>query len=145
LTETLARTRDIQPDDLVSMSRFFEDYYGSGDLGSKFLDLRAKYQFKTLADEFEMISSRMQDVFVPYGNGKKLIDELRHEKQLTAPLRTHLQRYTVGLQPWELRKAKETVLFALPGSDDSIWIASDAAYDRSKGLQVEVPADGIFG
>jgi hypothetical protein len=27
ITEALARTRDIQPDDLESMSRFFEDYY----------------------------------------------------------------------------------------------------------------------
>jgi CRISPR-associated endonuclease/helicase Cas3 len=137
MTGVLAKTRDIQPDDLRSMSQFFEDYYTSADLGSKFLDMRRSGKFKKISDEFEMISSRMQDVVVPYGDGKPLVDQLRHSRQFTAQLRRNLQRYTVGLQPWEFRNAKDSVLFPLPGSSESIWIATEAAYDSVKGLQAE--------
>jgi CRISPR-associated endonuclease/helicase Cas3 len=142
ITGALARTRDLQPDDLASMSRFFEDYYGNGELGSRFVDFRREAKFRTLAEEFEMISSRMRDVFVPYGEGKALIDELNHERQLTGQLRRQLQRFVVGLQPWEFNRAKDTVLFALPGSED-IWIATDAAYDAAKGLQMSAAADRL--
>lgn len=142
-TKTLALTRDIQPDDLASMGQFFEDYYGNADLGTTFLDMRQRYQFKTLSEKFEMISSRMQDVFVPYGEGKLLVDELKHAKQLTGQLRRQLQRYTVGLQPWEFNKAKDKVIWPLAGADN-IWIATAAAYDKVKGLLSEVPTAGLI-
>jgi len=143
MTGTLARTRDIQPDDLGSMSQFFEDFYTSADLGSDFAKMRAEFKFKTLSEQFEMISSRMQDVFVPYGEGKMLVNELNHAKQLTAQLRRQLQRYTVGLQPWEFNQAKERILSLLPGSEN-IWIATEAAYDEVKGLQSEVSVEGMM-
>ncbi len=143
MTETLAKTRSIQPDDLDAMSRFFEDYYGNADLGSKFLEMRKKAEFRSLADEFEMISSRTQDVFVPFGEGKHLIDELFKVKQLNADLRRRLQLYTVGLQPWEFRKAQHTVLHELE-SGSNIWIAGDAAYSSVKGFQISADADGLI-
>ena len=46
ITETLARTRNIQCDDLEAMAQFFEDYYGNADLGSKFLDMRKNAKFR---------------------------------------------------------------------------------------------------
>ena len=133
ITETLARTRDIQPGDLDAMTSFFEAYYGNADLGSEFLDMRKKAKFKTLAEEFEMISSRTQDVFVPFGEGKLLIDELLKIGQLTADLRRRLQRYTVGLQTWEFQAAKKSILHELR-KDSNVWLAADAAYDLQKGL-----------
>jgi CRISPR-associated endonuclease/helicase Cas3 len=136
-TEVLAKTRLIQPDDLDTMDQFFEDYYANADLGSKFLNMRKEAKFKTLAEEFEMISARTQDVFVPHGDGKALIDELFKIRQLTGQLRRQLQRFTVGLQPWEFRKAKDTILSELTDGSD-IWIASDAAYSSVKGLQVSM-------
>jgi hypothetical protein len=36
---------------------------GNADLGKKFVETRKTVEFRTLADEFEMISSRMQDGF----------------------------------------------------------------------------------
>jgi CRISPR-associated endonuclease/helicase Cas3 len=143
MAETLAKTRDIQPDDLDAMAQFFEDYYGNADLGSKFVELRKKASFKTLADEFEMISSRTQDVFVPFGDGKRLIDELFKRKRLDADLRRGLQRYTVELQPGEFRKAQGTVLSGLsdfPG----VWIASEAAYSNTKGLTVDLDSERLI-
>ena len=143
ITETLARVRDIQPADLGAMTQFFEDYYGNADLGDKFLDMRKKAEFKKLADAFEMISSRTRDVFVPYGEGKGLIDELYKIRQLTGHLRRQLQRFTVGLQPWEFGELKRTVLSEL-SSDSNIWIASGAAYSGEKGLQTNMDSAGLI-
>jgi CRISPR-associated endonuclease/helicase Cas3 len=134
-TETLACSRDIQCDDLDAMEQFFEAYYGNADLGSDFLEMRRQAKFRSLADAFEMISSRTQDVFVPFGDGKRLIDELFKVRRLNADLRRRLQRYTVGLFPGEFQKARNTILCGLDDVD-GIWIASDAAYSDRKGLQI---------
>ncbi len=133
MTETLAKTRVIQPDDLDAVAQFFEQYYGHADLGSALQAMREQAKFKTLAEEFEMISSRTQDVFVPYGLGAALIDELYKIGQLTADLRRRLQRFTVGLQPWEFQKAKESVLSEL-SEGSNVWIAGNAAYHPVKGF-----------
>jgi len=133
ITETTAKAHAIQPDDLEAMGKFFEFYYGTADLGAKFVDQRLKAKFATLADEFEMISSRTQDVFAPYREGKTLIDELFSVGQLDGSLRRRLQRYTVGLQPWEFQAAKESILGRVR-ADEDIWSIGDAAYDDKLGL-----------
>lgn len=135
LTESLARTQNIQPSDLDAMTRFFDDYYTSADTGSKFVDMRAQCQFKTLAQQFEMISSRTQDVYVPFGEGKKLIDALHRVGQLTPDLRRALHRFTVGLYPWELLNAKMAIYRLRP--DSEVWVAADTAYNSEVGLQLE--------
>jgi CRISPR-associated endonuclease/helicase Cas3 len=136
-TETLAKTRDIQVDDLDAMTAFFEAYYSGADLGSGFRDMRRKAQFESLASDFEMISSRTLDIFVPFSDGKALIEELCQRRRLDADLRRRLQRYTVGLQPWEFRTARNNVLWELTNGSN-IWIATDAAYSASKGLLTSV-------
>ncbi|MGI8961767.1 MAG: CRISPR-associated helicase Cas3' [Bryobacteraceae bacterium] len=143
ITETLAKRRDVQPDDLDSMAQFFEDYYGSADLGSKFVNWRKAGSFRTLADEFEMINSRTQDVFVPYAEGARFVDELFRIRILTANLRRRLQRYTVGLQPGEFRKSRDSVLCEL-AEGSNVWIASSAAYGETKGLSVELGAEKLI-
>jgi CRISPR-associated endonuclease/helicase Cas3 len=142
-TETLALTRSIQPDDLDSMTEFFEAYYGNADLGSEFLDMRKHAKFKTLADKFEMISSRTQDVYVPFGDGKNLIGDLFKVRRLTVDLRRRLQRYTVGLPPWEFSKAKDRILTELT-PNSNVWIAGDAAYNATKGLLANADAETLI-
>jgi CRISPR-associated endonuclease/helicase Cas3 len=142
ITEILAQTCSIQPDDLASMTRFFEAWYGNADLGTKFLELRKEFKFKSLAEAFEMISSRTQDVYVPFGGARRLIDELFKIRQLTAGLRRQLQRYTVGLQPWEFRDAQTSVLHRF-GDDSDIWIAADSAYSQVKGLELSVQVEAF--
>ncbi len=135
ITEVLAKISSIQPPDLDMMASFFEAYYASIDQLDplKFVEMRKKAQFRTLAEQFEMISSRTQDVFVPFAEGKTMIDELYGIGRLTADLRRRLQRYTVGLLPWEFREAQEGVLSRLT-EDCDVWIAGDAAYSEKKGL-----------
>lgn len=142
ITEALAAGRSIQPDDLSAMAAFFERYYGEADLGARFQEWRRASRFASIADEFEMISSRTQDVFVPYGDGKAAIDELYRAGQLNADLRRRLQRYTVGLHPWEFQESRKAVLAELR-RDSGIWIAADSAYDCEKGLLISLAPDAL--
>ncbi|MBV9763560.1 MAG: CRISPR-associated helicase Cas3' [Acidobacteriaceae bacterium] len=144
VTESLAATRSIQPDDLDAMANFFERYYGEADLGSKFVEWRKNAKFASIAAEFEMISSRTQDVFVPYGSGRTLIDELYRVGQLTADLRRRLQRYVVGLHPWEFQEARESGALSELRPESNVWIAGDLAYHREKGLQISTTSNGIL-
>ncbi len=144
ITCASAMRHAIQPDDLLRMNEFYERYYNEGaDLGSKFQQMRRKAEFKTLAAEFEMISSRTQDVLIPYGEGKSLIDELRRIGILTAHLRAGLQRFTVGLHPWEFEVARKTVLAEIrPGGN--LWEASNAAYDSETGLRTSIGPEQLI-
>lgn len=135
-TEAIAKTQDVQPDDLFAMEKFFERYYTETDLGKDMLELRKKLDFEELAEKFEMISSRAKNVFVPYAEGAKGIEQLRTTGFMDVKLLRSLQQYTVGLQPWEFERAKQQVLYEIiPGSD--LWACSPAAYHKQKGLLFE--------
>ncbi len=143
-TQTLASQRDIQCDDLEAMATFFERYYAEGaDLGNQLMALRAASKFASLADQFEMISSRTKDVFVPHGEAKRYVDELFAIGVLTGDLRRKLRRYSVGLQPWEFGEAQTSVLSQV--RDSEIWVASEAAYSCTKGLEFALRQELLIG
>jgi CRISPR-associated endonuclease/helicase Cas3 len=142
ITQALAGTRDIQSDDLDTMALFFDRYYGEGaDLGSKYIEHRRKAEFAALANEFEMISTRTQDVFVPFGEGIELIEKLDAIGQLTGELRKRLQRYVVGLNPKEFAQARGSVLRQIRGSD--LWAAVEPAYSPKKGLELSLRPESL--
>jgi CRISPR-associated endonuclease/helicase Cas3 len=144
ITCTAAKRHTIQPDDTMRMGEFYERYYNEGaDLGTRFQLMRKKAEFKTLAAEFEMISSRTQDVMVPYGEGKILIDQLRRIGVMTAELHSKLQRFTVGLHPWEFEGARKAVLSEIrPGNN--LWEVSNAAYDSVTGLRTSLDPEQLI-
>jgi CRISPR-associated endonuclease/helicase Cas3 len=143
-TQSLASIRDIQCDDLDAMAMFFERYYGEGaDLGTEYVQHRRKAEFATLAEKFELISSRTQDVFVPFGEGKELLEKLWAIGQLTGELRRELQRFTVGLQPWEFAIARSNVLTEVR-PDTNLWVATDAAYSERKGLESTITPESLI-
>lgn len=125
---------DLQTDNLRALDRFFERYYREGDTGGEFLDWRIESRFKTISENFEMINSLQRDAFVPYGDGKELIDALHEQKFLDARLRRQLQPYSVGLQPYEFN-AVQRRLNQVSGQE--IWTASESSYDGEMGLQFE--------
>jgi hypothetical protein len=90
-----------------------------------------------------MISSRTQDVLVPYGEGQHLIDRLRSIGILTAELRSKLQRFTVGLYPWEFEIARKSVLSAI-GPGGNLWEVSSAAYDSETGLRTSFDPEQLI-
>jgi CRISPR-associated endonuclease/helicase Cas3 len=144
ITLAAAQRHSIQPDDLKRMAEFYERYYNEGaDLGAKFQLMRKKAEFRTLASEFEMISSRTQDVLVPYGEGQPLIDTLRGIGNMTAELRSRLQRFTVGLYPCEFEEARKSVLSVI-GTSGALWEASMAAYDPATGLRTALDPEQLI-
>lgn len=136
ITQAIAGTQDVQPDDLYAMELFFERYYTGTEIGEDMLELRKKLDFERLADTFEMINSRAKNVFVPYGEGAERIEQLRATGFLDVRLLRSLQQYTVGLQPWEFERAQQRVVYEIiQGSD--LWACSPTAYDEQKGLLFE--------
>jgi hypothetical protein len=118
------------------MSNFFGRMYGEGaDLGAKYLGYRSEGRFAKLAEEFELISSRTRNLLVPFQEGKSLILELKRVKVLTRDLRRRLQRYTIGLHPWEFTRARG-VAIAEVSADSELWYAVDTAYEDNIGLRL---------
>jgi len=146
-TEALAREFSPQVDSNEAIQRYFERYYGEGgDLGENLQALRTiekHFQFATLADEFEMISHRTRDVFVPYDEqARDAIEDLRVIKRLTRDLRKRLQRYVVGLNPNEFARAKGVLYQILMGSE--LWVAVEQAYSDTKGLHFTLATEDYF-
>jgi CRISPR-associated endonuclease/helicase Cas3 len=146
ITESLAKDalecgQSIQVDSAEAMDWYFERYYGESgtDLGAELVQLREDQYFATLAQKFEMISSRTRDVFVPDDDeARAAIRQLYAIGELTVELRHALQRHTVGLNPSEFQKARGVLCELTPGSE--IWIAADPAYDEKLGLVFEIGA-----
>jgi CRISPR-associated endonuclease/helicase Cas3 len=138
---------DIQPHHLAAIASYFQRYYweiaGAGGRGEDLAEMRAgdAPRFRTLSDAFEMIESRTISVFVPYGDGALLLDELRRKGVLDRELLRKLQRYTVALQPYEFDAGKRQGLYEIfPESD--LWTCSPAQYSEVKGLLPNIPDAG---
>ena len=147
ITEALGKTGAPQTDDLSAMQRYFEGYYDGADKGERGEDLARMredgwLQFARLAEEFEYINSRTQNVFVPYEDGAALLEELRHKRFLDFDLLRKLQRYTVGLQPWEMEKMSSSLEKLELQGGNSLLICTEAQYEaKGRGLLPEIPAD----
>ena len=140
----LAGGQAIQPESVDQMNDYWNRYYGEGqDQGQALQEYRLTMKFATLADEFEMISNRTLDVFVPFDDeARAAIDDLRCIGQLTKDLRRRLQRYVVGLQPYEFEQAKQ-VLEEIR-KDSGIWVAVDRAYTNDKGLKLKLDVNDMI-
>jgi CRISPR-associated endonuclease/helicase Cas3 len=142
ITEAIAKDEiesggSVQVDSADAIRLYFERYYGGSgtDLGQKLVDHRAHERFATLAQEFEMISNRTRDVFVPDDEeARKAIERLRFSGDLTPSLRRTLQRHIVGLSPSEFQKAGGVLERVATAAGDEIWVAVDQAYDEQLGL-----------
>jgi CRISPR-associated endonuclease/helicase Cas3 len=137
----LMRGKTIQPECMEYMETYWNRYYGEGaDQGCELQKHRTECRFATLAREFEMISDRSMDVFVPFDDdARTAIRELRQIGQLTRDLKRRLQRYVVGLRPYEFEKARG-VLEEIR-MDGGIWVAVERAYSSVKGLKLELSPD----
>jgi len=99
--------------------------------------------FKTVGKEFQVFDEQTVDVMVPYGNGKKLIEELRAAEGLSfnLSLMTELieqaKRYTISIYQWQRdRLWEEGVLFGL--FEDRLFVLDEKAYDPQYGLNDQV-------
>jgi len=146
--------QSIQVDDPRALSNYFRRYYGqeAQQLGQRFIELRELKNFRTLAEEFEMISNRTKDVYVGHDeDSRQLIGamekQFREKKHFTPELRKvfqQLQRSIVGLGPWEFDKAIAAgVVLPEVVKDSGIWIAADKACTERFGLALEMTPENF--
>ncbi len=143
--QALLDGRSVQVDSLQDIREYFEQYYGESgtDLGEALVTLRNQEKFASLAEQFEMISNRTRDVFVPDDEEARLaIAELRDRGELTLNLRRRLQRHVVGLSPSEFQKASG-VIEQLP-IEGEFWVAVDSAYDKQLGLLFDIAPEKLI-
>jgi hypothetical protein len=94
--------RSVQADSANAVRLYSKRYHGGigTDLGLKLVEYREHKRFAPLAQEFDMVSNRTRDVFVPDDEeARKAIEQLRFSGEITPSLRRTLQRYIVGLSP----------------------------------------------
>lgn len=154
LAMTAAKTRELLPDfpdplELDAVQRYFELYYWSRRGDHAWDDANVlgcfpeesgqfAYNFRTASERFRMIEDATESVFVPYSRGARLIERLRRKGPDRRLLR-RLQRYVVGVRPWQIQ-----ALFAAGDIDNSsgyyVLLNTDI-YDKALGLMVDRPGE----
>jgi len=140
-TEATDVTRAMLSNDRLSlndpalMRGYFNRYY-QADLDERDVQpLRRQLNFPAVADRFRLIDDATDDVLVPYDDeARALLARLRNEGHPNMLLLRHLQRYRVGLRPWELRRALTTGAVYELTQGSGVWIAQENSYDRKLGL-----------
>jgi len=90
--------------------------------------------FKKAASRFRMIDDAQTPIVVPHGDGAHLIEELTTCERPTRDLFRRLQRYTVGVYPYQLDKMRENQLLTEP-HEGVFVLMNREAYDRELGLR----------
>lgn len=107
--------------------------------------------FKTASSRFQVFDEENYDVFVPYGQGAEILEELREiERQayFLPPMKDILQKvkgYTVSIFRWQKDKLWEEGL--LTGLfEDRMLVLDMGAYDLQYGLndKAELPAENFI-
>ncbi len=136
--QLLAARGSLDIHDPTIFNAYFDILYGSRELDARQIQaLRHGLSFPLVSERFRIIDERSHPVLVPYGDGKDLIEELRRTGRPTRELTRALQRYLVGLPPWEWTRGLGQGLIreVVPGTAEFI-----GTYDERLGVCLE-PVD----
>jgi len=117
--------------------RYFTQLYQYADTDAKAIqELRASFNFRTVAREAKVISDDTRPLIAPYGDGPKIIADIRNkgrEKFNKRDLR-RLQRYIVNLQNRDflLLRALEQVKELFPNWE--MYVLAEGLYDNCFGV-----------
>lgn len=144
-SQVLAASSD--PLDLATVRAYFELYYWGRKGECAWDDRRVMecfpeghtffYDFAEAAQRFKLIEDATETVFVPYGEGARLIEQLRRGDADRFLLRK-LQRYGVGLYPYQCHTLVTAGDIELLDSGFRI-LQNDDLYDERLGLVQDVP------
>lgn len=152
LGATAATTRELLPDypdplDPAAVRRYFELHYWKRAGDHRWDDNRVMecfppgpelhYDFQTAAERFRLIEETTETVFVPHGEGVKLIERLRGG-EVDRYLLRKLQRYGVGLRPWQCQALVTTGDVELT-KDGFQVLANESLYDNNLGVRIDRP------
>lgn len=98
---------------------------------------RFAFAFRSAAERFRLIEDTTKPVFVPYGKGRALIDQLRREGPSRGVLR-RLQRYSVGVYEQVYARMVGRDVEELTYGGYAVLI-NEGLYDDQLGLRVDRP------
>ena len=117
-------------------------------------DARAKLDFETVAEKFQIIEQAGETVVIPYrargldpaskSEAEHLIADIALKKYATIEQRRRLQRFAVSVYPQEIRVLRGSgSIVPLVAGDESVWkLDHPASYDDSFGVMLgELPVD----
>ncbi len=141
LGQMLLSKSETDPLSNHSFKEFFKKlYWTKGDdldkkniLKDLFPDPQLRFNFKTASKNFRLIESDYETILVSYGEGEKLIKQLRSTDDVYRELRQKLQRYTVSIQKnWFDELQRQDKL----DESNGYWILIDEeSYHGVSGLQ----------
>ncbi|WP_197527364.1 CRISPR-associated helicase Cas3' [Pirellulimonas nuda] len=153
LGATAATARELLPDfpdplDPDAVRKYFELHYWKRSGDNRWDDNRVMecfpeergefaYDFRTAAERFQFIEDASQTLFVSYGDGIQLIEQLRQSGPQRWLLRK-LQRYTVGVFQWAYNALLAARDIEILDSGFSVLANSDS-YGHNLGLRLDAP------
>ena len=101
------------------------------------------YPFASISERFKLIEDQTKTVYIPVGEGKTYIEQIRDGK-MSRELFRKLGQFSVNVFPNHLKTLLETG--SLEVVDDTVYILGDMnQYDDATGLQLDVDTGyGIF-
>lgn len=114
------------------------------DVDSFFL----RQAFKTAGQYFSVFQEDTTDVLVPYGRGKRLIEELcsercRFDPAYRASLLKEAANYTVGIYSYQKKRLEQSgALVSVCG--DCVLALAEGFYDNVTGLTTEAKGQGLM-
>jgi len=151
LASVATTAREIIPDfadllDPAAISRYFQLHYWkqSGDHQWDERQVMAcfptpperfAFDFRAAAERFRMIDDQTKAVFVPFGKGQALIEQLRKDGPYRTLLRK-LQRFTVGIYPQVYAQVVGSDIEELAAGGYAVLINKDL-YDDQLGLRFD--------
>jgi len=136
-----------QTGDLLGMGsvhRYFESLFRfkEDELGKRFMkgieDAGSKIAFPDIAHDYRLIDDATTTVFVPQGEGKALIEAIRHHTAKKGDFR-RLQRYGVSLYTSEVNRLEAFKVVERLFPDGPIALMNDDLYDDATGLDTREP------
>ena len=125
----------LDPD---TTERYFKLFYGTLNETDKAQVKKNLYQytpqFATAASEFRLIDDQAISIYVPYGKGAQLVEELKH-RQITSTLLRQLQRFCVSIPVYQEKLLAP--IGAVQINEGLYYLPDCSNYDEDTGLVFE--------
>ena len=124
--------------DSDTTERYFKLFYGTLNETDKAQVKKYLYkptpEFATAASEFRLIDDQSISIYVPYGKGAQLVEELKHG-QITSTLLRQLQRFCVSIPVYQEKLLPP--IGAVQINEGLYYLPDCSNYDEDTGLVFE--------
>jgi CRISPR-associated endonuclease/helicase Cas3 len=144
-TFLMENTSEQVATDPYLFARYFAELYGIADCDVHAIQTkRAAMQYREVAALAKVIADSGTPVVVPYNDGKKWIRRIERMRTINRPLLRRLQRYTVNVRTYDLKKLEALgAVRSLLGPDGPL-VLDESAYDQHLGVVIRGLSLGDF-